>query len=114
MDHHVLTLKMKRRLWVAAAVLILLLLCGTLLYQMIEGWSWIDALYFTATTITTVGYGDLVPTHDVSKLITIIYSFLGIGIFLYLMSTVGASFIKFQEGKLLHHFEDKEEEDHAK
>ena len=32
-------------------------------------------------TISTIGYGDLVPTRDVSKVFTIGYAILGIGLF---------------------------------
>jgi voltage-gated potassium channel Kch len=108
---------MRQRIWLAGLVLCFLILFGTLLYQLIEGWSWVDALYFTTVTVTTVGYGDLVPTHDISKLVTVFYSFIGIGSFLYLLSTVGTDFMRYQEGKLLHNLakqEPKNTEDSAR
>lgn len=37
----------------------LILLCGTLFYNYVEGWGILDSLYFSVTTLTTVGYGDL-------------------------------------------------------
>ena len=107
MERHTMTQAMRRRLWVAGFILFLLLLGGTLLYRLIEGWSWIDSLYFTTATITTVGYGDFVPTHNISKLATIFYCFVGIGTFLYLVSTIGVEFIRYQESKLLHRFEEE-------
>jgi voltage-gated potassium channel len=53
---------------------------GTLFYHRVEGWSWIDALYFTVVTLTTIGYGDLHPTTPISKIFTIIFIFVGLGI----------------------------------
>ena len=29
---------------------------GTVFYHYIEGWSWIDAAYFSVITLTTIGY----------------------------------------------------------
>ena len=49
------------------------LLVGTLAYHWLEGWSYLDALYFCVITLATVGYGDLAPTTDVSKLFTVVY-----------------------------------------
>jgi hypothetical protein len=40
-------------------LVVLLLLSGTLFYSIVEGWSPLDAFYFSATTLTTVGFGDL-------------------------------------------------------
>ncbi len=40
---------------------VLLLLSGTVFYKSVEGWSWVDALYFSATTVSTVGIGDPIP-----------------------------------------------------
>jgi voltage-gated potassium channel Kch len=59
----------------------LLVLVGlaTTFFRLVEGWSWIDSLYFTVVTLTTVGYGDISPTHDVSKLFTILLILVGVG-----------------------------------
>jgi voltage-gated potassium channel len=46
----------------------------------VEGFGWIDAFYFSATTLTTVGYGDLSPQTDFGKIFTTVYIFVGIGI----------------------------------
>jgi len=54
---------------------------GVLFYHFAEGLGWIDAIYFTSATLTTVGYGDFVPQTDAGKLFTSVYAFLGIGLF---------------------------------
>jgi voltage-gated potassium channel len=71
-------------------VLVLItLLSGTIFYSWVEGWSVVDALLFSVTTLTTVGYGNLVPTTTISKLFTVIYIFAGISIILGFIDTVG-------------------------
>jgi voltage-gated potassium channel len=66
----------------AIAVLIMLLLAGgTMFYQQMEGWSIVDALYFCVMTIATIGNGHLVPSGEPSKLFTICFAILGIGLF---------------------------------
>ena len=59
---------------------LILLLTGTWFYHQWEGWSWLDALYFSVVTLTTVGYGDLSPQTAVGKIFTMIYIILGLGI----------------------------------
>ncbi len=63
-------------------LLVLLLALGMTFYHVEEDWSWLDSLYFSAMTITTVGYGDLAPTTQISKLFTMVYVFAGLGIVL--------------------------------
>lgn len=39
----------------------------------LEGWTVVDAMYFTVVTATTVGFGDKVPTFCGSKIFTVIF-----------------------------------------
>lgn len=56
------------------------LVVGTVAYHNLEGWSWVDSLYFSSVAVTTVGFGDLSPSTDASKLFTVFYIFSGIAI----------------------------------
>ena len=61
---------------------------GTVFYHYIEGWSWIDAAYFSVITLTTIGYGDFSPTTDLEKLFTIGYIIVGVGVILGFINAV--------------------------
>ena len=52
---------------------LIILMMGTLVYHHLEGWDYIDALYFSVITLTTVGYGDFSPQTSGGKLFTIFY-----------------------------------------
>ena len=55
---------------------------GTVFYSLVEGLHPVDALYFSVTTLTTVGYGDFSPETMAGKLFTIVYVLVGVGILL--------------------------------
>lgn len=57
-----------------------LLLAGMVFYYEVEHWSLLDSLYFSVTTLTTVGLGDLTPHTDLGKIFTMVYIFIGIGV----------------------------------
>ena len=57
-----------------------LLAIGTVAYRLLEDWSWVDSLYFSTVAVTTVGFGDLAPSTDGSKLFTVLYILAGISI----------------------------------
>jgi TRAP-type C4-dicarboxylate transport system permease small subunit len=63
------------------AVLLMLIISGTLFYFAVEGWSIVDAFYFCVMTLATIGYGDLSPTAGLSKVFTVIYAAVGLGVF---------------------------------
>jgi voltage-gated potassium channel Kch len=61
-------------------IVLLLLASGAHIYHRLEGWSYLDALYFTVITLTTVGYGDFSPQTNLGKLFSMLYIFLGLGV----------------------------------
>ena len=69
--------------WAVAVLLI-----GTLVYNWLEGWSFLDSLYFCVISLATIGYGDLTPTTPAAKIFTIIYVINGIAILLALFDRV--------------------------
>ena len=56
------------------------LLVGTLAYSVIEDWSLVDSFYFSSVALTVVGFGDLTPSTDFSKIFTVFYIFSGVAI----------------------------------
>lgn len=70
------------------AFVIILLFTGTIFYSRVEGWSIIDALYFSVITLATVGYGDFAPQTDVGKIFTVVYILVGVGTLLGFLNLV--------------------------
>ncbi|MDW4551076.1 potassium channel family protein [Defluviimonas sp. D31] len=73
------------------------ILSGTMFYHNVEGWRWLDALYFCVATMATVGYGDFVPQTDAGKIFTILYMLLGIGLFVALVGQIASALISRKE-----------------
>ena len=62
-------------------LLVFLLLGGAIFFHQVQGWPLLDSLYFSVMTISTIGFGDLAPTMAISKIFTMVYAVLGIGLF---------------------------------
>ncbi|MTJ04115.1 MAG: two pore domain potassium channel family protein [Sediminimonas qiaohouensis] len=71
----------KEGILIVSAVLALVLGVGTVFFHLVEGWSWLDAYFFTVITVSTVGYGSLVPATALGKFGTTILIFVGLGVF---------------------------------
>jgi len=81
----------------ALALIIIVIAFGTAGYQLIEGWNFLDALYMTIITLTTVGYREVHELSSRGMIFTIVLLMVGVGTFLYALSA-GAKIIL--EGEL--------------
>lgn len=74
--------------------LVAIMFVGTVGYMIVEDMQLWDSMYLTAMTITTVGYGDIVPLHTEGRVFTIFLVFTGVGLVLYAFSTFAETMIE--------------------
>lgn len=70
------------------------MLVGTIGYRHLLQVSWVDALYMTVITISTVGYGEVAEMTDIAKLFSIIIIFLGLGTAGYAITSLVTLFLE--------------------
>jgi len=64
----------------------ILVVVGVIGYMSISEYTFIEALYMTVITVSTVGFGEVHPSTNEEKIFTIILIFTSIGIFAYLIA----------------------------
>jgi voltage-gated potassium channel len=67
-------------------LLLIIILAGTIGYRIIEGWSLIDSLFMTITTISTVGYGEVHPLSTAGRIFSIFLILGGVGAVFYILT----------------------------
>lgn len=74
---------------------VLLIALGTIAYALGAGWSVVDAIYFSVSTLTTTTVADpsLVLESGWLKLFTVLYQLLGIGILVEILRRLATSFV---------------------
>lgn len=56
--------------------------------MIIEGWDFLDAVYMTVITLTTVGYGEVHEVSRIGQIYTILLIFIGVAFFLFVAGSV--------------------------
>lgn len=84
----------------ASFAIITLIGFGTWAFHLIEKWTWAESFYFSVATLTTVGYGDIHPTTDGSRVFTAIYILLGVGVVIAALTRIGSNYLSGQEHRL--------------
>jgi voltage-gated potassium channel len=85
-----------RKILKGMAILLGVLCIGTSGYILIEGWSFLDALYMTVITIATVGYREVGNLSEGGRIFTIFLILFGVGIIAYLLGMVAQAMVDLQ------------------
>jgi len=70
--------QLRQQLIRGAFVLGGVVLLGTVWYKLVEGWTWLDSAYMTIITLSTVGFGEIYPLKEESRLFTIVLILMGV------------------------------------
>lgn len=81
-----------------AIYLIIYLIGNAYIFQEVENVSTLDSFYWVITTITTVGYGDIYPTHTITKIMAMFLMIVGVAIMSYINGLI-ISFVIEQNKK---------------
>lgn len=88
----------KKKLKFIFIAFVLLISFGILGYMYLLDLSFVDALYMTVITVSTVGFREVGISNDQSELFSVLMIFLGVGVVGYAFTTIVAMFV---EGKLV-------------
>ena len=76
----------------------------------LEGWGWVEAVYWAVVTVSTVGYGGAVPTSEGARLFAALYMLVGVAATGRLLSDLAAwplaKWRKRAKAKVLHQYGD--------
>ena len=84
----------RRRLSLLLALIAGLVGVGTVGYRVLEGWSWLDCVFMTVMTLTTVGYGSPGPLGTDAKVFSTLLMLVGIGLMLYLLTLLAETVVR--------------------
>jgi voltage-gated potassium channel len=87
----------RRLLWSIGAFIGIVAI-GVIGYMVIEGWSFLDAIYMTITTITTVGFKEVHPLSQAGRIFSIFIIIGGVGGALYILTNIVGYIMEGQFG----------------
>ncbi len=77
-------------------LLVLLILIGVAGYHFIDDYPIIDAIYMTVITVSTVGFGEVLPLSDAGKIFTSFLILGSMGIIAFFITVISQKFIEMQ------------------
>lgn len=89
------------RIAAAISALLLLIIIGTLAFHRLEHWTWIQSFYFTVSTLATVGYGDLHPTSDGTRLFAALFILVGVGVAVAALGILGSGYLNYRAQQIV-------------
>ena len=92
---------LKQRAATAAVLFLALLVFGVVGYVLVEGWSFMDALYMTITTVATVGFREVNPLSTGGRILTMFLIVFGVGVFFYAFTALVRVAVEGEVGRML-------------
>ncbi|CAM3735702.1 potassium channel family protein [Tsukamurella strandjordii] len=78
----------------AVLSLIIIVTAATIFYTLAEKWSVIDSLFYAVSVGLPMGNGDLNPTTTLSKIFTLVYAVLVVGLFVTVGGSLASSIVQ--------------------
>lgn len=82
-------------------LLVMLPILGAAGFMWIEGWSFLDSLYMSVITLTTVGFQETHPLSDSGRVFVMVFLVVGVGAFLFGVVQVGERLLHIQLSEVL-------------
>lgn len=76
----------RREIFLAVLALLVLFVIGTIGYTLLEGWTWMDGLYMTFITLSTIGFQEVHSLSNVGRLFTLGLGITGIGLLSFVVA----------------------------
>ena len=96
--NRIFTLKFFKRLLLVFCLVLLYVAIAATVFHQLEDWTWIDSVYYASATITTVGYGDLAPTHQFTRALGSFFMLTSVPVFFMTIGLMGeALFFQYRE-----------------
>ena len=78
----------RSKFYLALFLLIFVFTIGVVGFHILGNMGWIDALYMTIITVTTVGFGEVIPLDQNARLFTVFLIIISVFVFAYAISVI--------------------------
>ena len=86
-------LRLFSKLIMPIVMLMLTIIFGMAGFVIIEGYTWLEALYMAVTTISTVGFGEVRPLSEMGRIFTIVLILVNLALFTYFITLLTRFFV---------------------
>jgi voltage-gated potassium channel len=91
----------RSKLYLAFFLIIAVLLLGVFGYRIISNYDWVDAIYMTIITVTTVGFSEVRPLDTASKIFTVFLIISSVFILAFAISVITEHILSRNSSQLL-------------
>lgn len=88
--------ELRGKLIALAGVILTMVVTSTVGLSLLEDWPLFTSLWVTIVSLTTTGYGDLVPATRAGQIFTMLVLIFGLGVMLYSLSTAVSAIVENQ------------------